>query len=157
MDRELEWVVSAGLIPKGMKSSLLSILSSIAVLIAVSSAVASVTEEIYLSGTSATDTVPWEFYCTGGRNSGSWTNIAVPSCWELQGFGTYNYGHDRNPAFEQGRYRHWFNIPARWSGQNVQLVFEGSMTDTEVKVNGVLAGPVHQGSFYPFRFNVGSC
>jgi hypothetical protein len=155
MDREPEWVVSAGLIPKGMKSSLLSILSSIAVLIAVSSAVASVTEEIYLSGTSATDTVPWEFYCTGGRNSGFWTNIAVPSCWELQGFGTYNYGHDRNPASEQGRYRHWFNIPARWSGQNVQLVFEGSMTDTEVKVNGVLAGPVHQGSFYPFRFNVG--
>ncbi len=30
------------------------------------------------------------------------------------------------------------------------------MTDTEVKVNGVSAGPVHQGAFYQFRFNIGN-
>lgn len=115
---------------------------------------ASETEELYLSGTGADNTVPWEFFCTGGRNAGSWTTIPVPSCWELKGFGTYNYGHDANPASEQGLYRHSFQVPAEWAGRNIQLVFEGSMTDTEVKVNGVSAGPIHQGAFYQFRFNV---
>lgn len=115
---------------------------------------ASETEELYLSGTGSDNTVSWEFFCTGGRNSGVWTTIPVPSCWELKGFGTYNYGHDANPASEQGLYRHSFPVPAEWAGRNIQLVFEGSMTDTEVKVNGVSAGPIHQGAFYQFRFNV---
>lgn len=114
------------------------------------------TAEIHLSGTGSDDTVPWQFFCTAGRNSGVWTTIPVPSCWELQGFGTYNYGHDANPASEQGLYRHNFTVPADWQGRNVQLVFEGSMTDTEVKVNGVSAGPIHQGAFYQFRFEVGA-
>jgi hypothetical protein len=115
---------------------------------------ASETEELYLSGTGSDNTVPWEFFCTGGRNSGVWTTIPVPSCWELKGFGTYNYGHDANPASEQGLYRHSFQVPAEWAGRNIQLVFEGSMTDTEVTVNGVSAGSIHQGAFYQFRFNV---
>jgi len=109
------------------------------------------TEKVMLSGSGADDTVPWEFYCTGGRNSGFWTTIPVPSCWELQGFGNYNYGHDSNPGSEQGLYRHSFDVPAEWQGQNVQLVFEGSMTDTEVKVNGVSSGTIHLGAFYLFR------
>ncbi|MDQ6890162.1 MAG: hypothetical protein M3Z56_07790, partial [Bacteroidota bacterium] len=46
----------------------------------------------YLSGTDKDHTAQWDFFCTGGRNSGRWTKIAVPSNWELQGFGTYNYG-----------------------------------------------------------------
>ncbi len=50
------------------------------------------TETIYLSGTDKDHTVEWDFLCTGGRRSGEWTRIAVPSCWEQQGFGTYNYG-----------------------------------------------------------------
>jgi hypothetical protein len=33
-------------------------------------------------------------------------------------------------------------------------VFEGVMTDAEVKVNGNLAGPVHQGGFYQFSYNI---
>ena len=46
----------------------------------------------YLSGTGCDDMVQWDFMCTDGRNSGKWTKIGVPSCWELQGFGTYQYG-----------------------------------------------------------------
>ena len=62
------------------------------------------TEGLYLSGTGADNTVAWDFFCTGGRNSGFWTAIPVPSCWELQGFGTYNYGHDANPcSFSRAR------------------------------------------------------
>jgi hypothetical protein len=49
---------------------------------------------LFLSGTDNEQTVTWDFFCTGGRNSGRWTTIQVPSCWEQQGFGTYNYGRD---------------------------------------------------------------
>lgn len=112
------------------------------------------TAEVYLSGTGPDATVAWEFRVTGGANSGEWTSIPVPSCWELEGFGTYNYGHDSNPAAEQGHYRHTFAVPADWQGGRVDLVFEGVMTDAEVRVNGTLAGPLHQGGFTQFRYEV---
>jgi hypothetical protein len=64
------------------------------VLIIPSLVFAQTTEIVYLSGTDAANTVDWEFFCTDGRNSGEWKTIPVPSNWELQGFGTYNYGHD---------------------------------------------------------------
>ena len=60
------------------------------------------TDVLYLSGTGCDNTVKWDFFCTDGANSGKWTKIEVPSCWELQGFGAYNYGHDRDPHHEQG-------------------------------------------------------
>jgi hypothetical protein len=115
----------------------------------------------YLSGTDNVHTVTWDFLCTGGRNSGQWSTIQVPSHWEQQGFGNYNYGRDyktygRNFRFadEQGQYKHAFTIPANWKGKQVFIVFEGSMTDTEVKINGQLAGEKHQGAFYRFKYNI---
>src|ERR1700750_2046938 len=100
----------------------------------------------YLSGTDKDHTVQWDFFCTDGRLSGKWTKIAVPSCWELQGFGGYNYGGDKNKAHESGQYKHQFTVGA-WSGKRIFIVFEGSMTDTKVMINGKQAGPIHQGSF----------
>jgi len=115
----------------------------------------------YLSGTDNVHTVNWDFFCTGGRNSGYWTKIAVPSHWEQQGFGSYNYGRDyktngRNARFadEQGMYKHNFSVPQTWKGKKVFLVFEGSMTDTDVKINGKSAGAIHQGAFYRFKYDV---
>lgn len=115
----------------------------------------------YLSGRDNKTQIEWDFFCTGGRNSGYWTKIRVPSCWEQQGFGTYNYGRDyktygKNFRFadEKGLYKHKFNVPASWKGKTVNIVFDGSMTDTEVKINGKLAGAVHQGSFYRFRYDI---
>ena len=115
----------------------------------------------YLSGTDNRRNVKWDFYCTGGRKSGFWTTIAVPSCWEQEGFGLYNYGRDyktygKNFRFadEQGLYKHRFTVPAAWRGRRVEIVFEGSMTDTEVKVNGQVAGAVHQGAFYRFKYDI---
>ncbi|GAA4756025.1 glycoside hydrolase family 2 protein [Flavisolibacter ginsenosidimutans] len=115
----------------------------------------------YLSGTDNKHTVAWDFFCTGGRNSGYWTTIQVPSCWEQQGFGSYNYGRDyktygKNARFwdEKGMYKHSFAVPASWKGKKIFLVFEGSMTDTDVKINGKSAGAVHQGAFYRFKFDV---
>jgi beta-galactosidase/beta-glucuronidase len=112
----------------------------------------------YLSGTGSDNTVDWEFFCTEGRLSGYWTTIPVPSCWELQGFGTYNYGHDKyeNRGMEKGLYRHRFMAPADWKDKTVNLVFDGSMTDTEVKINGKSAGLIHQGAFYRFSYDITS-
>ena len=109
----------------------------------------------YLSGPDGEHTVPWDFYCSEGRNSGVWTNIAVPSCWELQGFGKFRYGHeDKNYSPIRGEYRHKFNIPADWRRRRVLLVFDGVMTDAAVKVNGQDAGPLHQGAFYRFKQDI---
>ncbi|MDL2310005.1 glycoside hydrolase family 2 [Parabacteroides sp. OttesenSCG-928-B22] len=109
------------------------------------------TEKLMLSGSCPDDNVTWDFFCTAGRKSGEWTTIRVPSCWELEGFGEYNYGHDRNKASEKGLYRTSFTLPADWKGKRIFIVFEGSMTDTEVRVNGKQAGDIHQGSFYRFK------
>ena len=105
--------------------------------------------------------VEWDFYCTGGNNSGRWTKIGVPSCWELQGFGTYQYGmrfygkaFPEGIADEKGMYKYEFYLPAAWNGKQIELVFEASMTDTEVKINGRKAGEIHQGGFYRFTYDV---
>lgn len=125
-------------------------------LILVPLAMAQDREWVYLSGTGFDHTVEWDFYCTAGMNSGKWTRIDVPSCWEQQGFGTYNYGHVpfSERLKEEGRYRHSFSAPKAWKGKHIRLVFEGVMTDCEVWVNGKLAGPVHQGAFYRFGHDI---
>ena len=114
------------------------------------------TETLYLSGHGFDDPVSWEFFCTAGRNSGKWTTIAVPSCWEQQGFGEYNYGHvpfDQRLK-EEGHYRYRFMAEKGWKDQHVLLVFEGVMTDCRVLLNGKQAGEVHRGAFYPFSYDV---
>ncbi len=116
------------------------------------------TERQYLSGTGNDNTVNWDFFVTGGMNAGKWSTIAVPSCWELQGFGKYDYGFAKDSVRgkEEGRYRYKFKVPAGWKQKKVMLVFEGVMTDATVKVNGKSAGPVHQGAFYAFRYDITS-
>ncbi|MFW5821278.1 MAG: glycoside hydrolase family 2 protein, partial [Bacteroidota bacterium] len=111
-------------------------------------------EILYLSGKGTDDAVEWEFYCTDGRNSGEWSTIPVPSNWELHGFGEYNYGHDKDKANEEGLYKYSFTLPSSWKKKDVDIIFVGSMTDTEVKINGKLAGPVHQGAFYQFKYDI---
>lgn len=114
------------------------------------------TEKLYLSGTGNDHTVNWEFFCTAGMNSGKWTTIPVPSCWELQGFGKYDYGFARDSVRgkEKGLYKYSFRVPAAWKNKVVKIVFEGSMTDTEVKINGRSAGDIHQGAFYAFKYDI---
>ncbi len=115
----------------------------------------------YLSGTGSDDAVDWEFFCTDGRNSGKWATIPVPSCWELQGFGTYQYGMPfygkANPpgiANEQGKYKYKFKLPKEWEGRTVRIVFDGVMTDVEALINGRRCGNLHQGAFYRFKSDV---
>ncbi|MEM1134483.1 MAG: glycoside hydrolase family 2 TIM barrel-domain containing protein [Bacteroidota bacterium] len=115
------------------------------------------TEILYLSGVDKDNTVDWEFYIDKGMNSGKWTTIPVPSNWELQGFGVYNYGRapkKQEPSDETAQYRYKFEVPSSFKKKYIEIVFEGVMTDTEVKVNGKLVGPVHQGGFYRFTYNI---
>ncbi|MFC1739703.1 sugar-binding domain-containing protein [Planctomycetota bacterium] len=112
------------------------------------------TQTQYLSGTDKDHTVEWDFYCTGGRQSSLWSKIPVPSHWEFQGFGTYNYGTEQNLSDEQGKYKHTFTVPMSWAGKKVYIVFEDSMTDTEVWINHKPAGPKHQGAFYQFKYDI---
>ena len=115
-------------------------------------------EKLFLSGTGSDATVEWDFFCTAGRGSGSWTRIAVPSCWECQGFGQYTYGHmpDEQRINECGRYKYRFNVPAAWKGRRVSIVFAGVMTEADVRINGVSAGPKHCGGYYEFSYDVSS-
>ncbi|MEI6275769.1 MAG: glycoside hydrolase family 2 TIM barrel-domain containing protein [Prolixibacteraceae bacterium] len=117
--------------------------------------VAQKTEIQYLSGTDKDHTVKWDFFCTKGMNSGKWSAIQVPSNWEFQGFGAFNYGQNEKVFNdEKGLYKYNFSIPKFWKKKSIFLVFEGSMTDTEVKINGKSAGAIHQGSFYRFKYNI---
>lgn len=136
----------------------------VACALSVQSGCAQETETMYLSGHGCDDMVVWDFYCTGGRTAGEWTTIGVPSCWETQGFGTYQYGYEYNKwnkkpskapiADEKGLYRHAFRLPKEWRGRKIEIVFEAAMTDTEVRINGRSAGDVHQGGFSPFRYDI---
>jgi hypothetical protein len=108
----------------------------------------------YLSGTDKDHTINWDFFCTKGANSGKWTKIPVPSNWELQGFGGYNYGHEKNKNDEHGLYKHHFTTEKNLSNKRIELVFEGVMTDVEIKINGRVAGPAHQGGFYQFSYDI---
>ena len=133
---------------------LFSVLLLQAVLIVTGAAQSTIQQ--YLSGTDKDHTVQWDFFCTKGMNSGKWTKIAVPSNWEQQSFGGYSYGHDKIKTDEQGLYKYNFNISKEWRDRKVFIVFEGSMTDTEVKINGKSAGAIHQGGFYRFKYDITS-
>ena len=120
------------------------------------------TQRQYLSGHGCDDMVQWDFQCTDGRNSGKWTKIGVPSCWELQGFGTYQYGMrfygkatPEGIADEKGLYKHEFTLykheftlPKEWAGRQILLVFEAAFTEIRVQINGRKAGNgTYQGGF----------
>ena len=120
------------------------------------------THRKYLSGTGCDDMVQWDFQCTDGRNSGKWMKIGVPSCWELQGFGTYQYGMrfygkatPEGIADEKGLYKYEFTLPQEWAGRQILLTFEAVFTDATVTINGRKAGSgLHQGGFTRFQFDV---
>ena len=120
-------------------------------------ALAEATEVHFLSGTDKDHTVDWQFRVSGGRNSGEWKTIPVPSNWEMQGFGTYRYWSDWDGGHvpdREGQYRYTFSVPSDWKGRAIEIVFGGVMTDTEVRLNGTLVGPVHRGGVYEFRYDV---
>lgn len=127
------------------------------------------TDRLYLSGEDAGSPRTWDFLCSSGQHSGKWGKIQVPCSWELQGYGAYTYGRfyktkGLKASDETGRYRTKFTTPRTWRGQTIHLVFEGSMTDTRVWIDGkplntlLLEGrntgkTIHQGAFTEFEYD----
>ncbi len=148
---------------KGIHAILATLVGS-TTLAGAGTAIARETQVLPLSGMGEAGEAPiyWDFRLDSGRGSGKWTRIAVPSCWEQQGFGAYYYGTqgrgkpDDDPVIpkETGTYRREFQVPAAWDGLDVHLVFEAAMTDTSVTINGQSAGPTHQGGFYHFSYDI---
>lgn len=114
------------------------------------------TQSVYLSGKGPSDAVEWDFQISAGRRAGEKAKIPVPSQWEQHGFGDYDYGSvpGKDKHDEDGLYQRTFTVPETWRGQRVRIVFDGSMTDTTVTVNGQTAGPTHQGAFYRFHYDI---
>lgn len=96
-------------------------------------------------------------------NDASWANMAVPSNWELKGFGlpiytNIIYPFPKNPPFigednPVGTYRKNFTIPANWAGKQILLHF-GSITGCAfIYVNGNKVG-ITKDSKLAAEFNI---
>ncbi len=106
---------------------------------------------------------PADFYKTGYDTS-AWDDIAVPSNWEMQGYGTPIYTnvvypfpqnqphipHGDNPV---GSYKRTFELPEQWDGRHTILHFDGSTAGMYVWVNGHKAGYV-QSTKNPAEFDI---
>ena len=93
-----------------------------------------------------------------------WDDIAVPGCWQTQGFGKPIYTNVKFPFpvdlpnvprddNETGCYVRAFEVPADWSGRRIVLCFEGVDSACHVWVNGQFIG-YSQGSRLPAEFDV---
>ena len=103
---------------------------------------------------------PENFYKTD-YNVSSWRDIKVPSCWQVEGYGTPYYSNytyifkkdfprvmgapsvkytayqERNPV---GSYRKNFDVPANWNGRRIFLTFDGVDAGFFLWINGKKAG-----------------
>ncbi|MEI6950321.1 sugar-binding domain-containing protein, partial [Paraflavisolibacter sp. H34] len=105
---------------------------------------------------------PLDFY-RPGLDESQWSDLAVPSNWERQGFGipiytNITYPYPKNPPFigannPVGTYRRQFSVPENWDGREVFLHF-GSITGCAfVYVNGEKVG-MTKVSKSPAEFNI---
>ncbi|MEO5944480.1 MAG: glycoside hydrolase family 2 TIM barrel-domain containing protein [Ferruginibacter sp.] len=105
---------------------------------------------------------PVNFYQTS-FNDNRWDTMAVPSNWEMKGFGipiytNITYPFPKNPPFvgddnPAGSYRKYFTVPEKWNGNQVFLHF-GSITGyAVVYINGQKAG-MTKASKTPAEFNI---
>ena len=119
---------------------------------------------------------PRDFY-EPGFNTAGWKRIPVPSCWELQGYGTPIYSNVTYPfaigrfalgkvldepprnytAFRErdpvGSYRRTFRVPPDWKGGRTLLHFAGVSSAMYVWVNGKKAG-YSENSRAPAEFDI---
>ena len=114
---------------------------------------------------------PEKFYKSNFDVS-DWKEITVPSCWEMQGYGTpiytnFTYPFKNNPPFIQpqkgytnevetnpvGSYKKTFNIPENWINKEVFVHFNGVYSGFFVWVNGKKVG-YSQGANNVSEFNI---
>jgi beta-galactosidase len=107
---------------------------------------------------------PVEFY-RPSFDVGDWSEIPVPSNWQLQGYGhaiytniRYAWGEADPPRVPHelnsvGSYRRQFTLPEEWRGRQVMLHFAGVDSAFYLWVNGHEVG-YSQGSRTPAEFNI---
>ena len=99
-----------------------------------------------------------------GFDDSAWDEIAVPSNWQREGFGTPMYVNVQHPfppdpprvprdRNETGLYRSRFTVPGRWDGMRVVLHFAGVQSAFYVWVNGERVG-YSEGSMTPAEFDI---
>lgn len=92
-----------------------------------------------------------------------WSDIEVPSNWEVKGFGipiytNIAYPHPKNPPFigennPVGTYRKTFTVPANWDGREVMLQFGSISGCAFIYVNGHKVG-ITKAAKSPAEFNI---
>ncbi len=106
---------------------------------------------------------PENFHNTGFADD-EWEMIAVPSNWQMEGYGRVHYRNvdyvipvnpphipeEYNPV---GCYKKTFQIPPGWQNREIFLHFAGVKSAFYVWVNGKMAG-YDQGSMTPAEFNI---
>ena len=106
---------------------------------------------------------PQDFFKTN-FNDWTWKEIAVPSNWELQGFGipiytNHKYPFPLNPPFIDhaynpvGSYRREFTVPDNWTGRDIFLHFGSISGCAYVWVNGKAVG-LSKVAKSPAEFNI---
>lgn len=103
-----------------------------------------------------------DFYSEGIDDS-EWSDIQVPSNWEIQGFGeaiihNIQYPFTANPPYIDidnpvGTYRTEFSVPEEWSNHEVMLRFGSISGYARIYVNGRQVG-MTKASKSPAEFNV---
>lgn len=109
-----------------------------------------------------------------GFDVGYWDEIAVPSAWQMKGYGIPIYTnvpfpHPRKPPFildsvpayftaaripnPVGSYVRSFDLPASWNGQEIFVRFEGVESAFYLWVNGKKVG-YHEDSRLPADFDI---
>lgn len=108
----------------------------------------------------------WQFryYETYASETGTeWTDMPVPSCWQMHGYDTLQYTNvlypipflppyvpDDNPM---GEYRRSFSLSAEWTERETDIVFEGVDSCFFLYVNDTYVG-YSQGSHMQAEFNL---
>jgi beta-galactosidase len=106
---------------------------------------------------------PKDFFLPKFKDAG-WSDIMVPSNWEMQGFGdplfrNVNQPFRANPPFipreynPTGSYRRTFTLPVGWKGKPIYLRMEKTASASFVWINGKEVG-YNEGAQEPAEYDV---
>ena len=109
------------------------------------------------------ENIPDNFFSTN-FNDRKWSNINVPSNWEMEGFGDPLFRNvptpfKSNPPFvpreynPTGAYRTTFSLPSTWKGQQVFLRLEKAQSASFIWINGKEVG-YNEGGQEPAEYDV---
>ncbi|NUQ00760.1 MAG: beta-galactosidase, partial [Armatimonadetes bacterium] len=106
-----------------------------------------------------------EGFWAAGFDDAAWDSIAVPSCWQMEGYDTAFYTNIQHPFAPAdpphvpehfnpvGSYRTTFELPPEWDGREVHIIFEGVQSCFYLWLNGHEVG-FSKDSMSPAEFDL---